>query len=175
MRLHKREFPALSAGRLGNSAWLRWGLRRYLKGGCREDGARVFSVVPGDRMRGNGHKVEHKIFSLNTRKYFFTVKVMEHWHSFPERLWILHPWRYSKIFLTGFGQWAPYLSRLVGLDNLQRSLPTSHTYYKISWFYQCFCLFVCLFLRLITENMRIKRILCEKKKTTHLCMHRGNI
>lgn len=55
-----------------------------MKGGFREDRARLFSVVPSYRARGNGHKPEHRRLALNIRKHFFsTVRVTEHWHKSP--------------------------------------------------------------------------------------------
>jgi len=41
---------------------------KYLQGGCQEDGARLFAVVPSDSTRSNGHKLKHRKFHLNTRK-----------------------------------------------------------------------------------------------------------
>ena len=48
---------------------------KYLKERCKEDGARLFTVVPSDRSRGNGHKLKHRRICLNIRKHFFTVRV----------------------------------------------------------------------------------------------------
>jgi len=55
---------------------------KYLKGGCQEDGTRLFSVVPSNRTRGNRHKPKHRKFCLNMRKNF-TLMVTEHWNRLP--------------------------------------------------------------------------------------------
>jgi len=57
---------------------------KYLKDGCQEDGARLCSVVPSDRTRGNGHKLKPRKFQLNTRKNFFPLRVTEHWNKLPK-------------------------------------------------------------------------------------------
>jgi len=48
---------------------------KYLKSGCQEDGAKLFSVVPSDRTRGNRHNLKQRKFQLNMRKNFFPLRV----------------------------------------------------------------------------------------------------
>ena len=76
---------------------------KYLKGGCKEDGTRLFSVVLSDKTRGNGHKLKYMKFHLNIRKYFFTVRVAEKWNRFPREVVKSHPWRYPNLMGHGPG------------------------------------------------------------------------
>ena len=56
---------------------------KYLRGWGQEDGARLFSVVPSDRARGNGHKLKHRKFCLNMKKNFCPLRVTKHRNRLP--------------------------------------------------------------------------------------------
>jgi len=59
---------------------------KYLQGGCQEDGARLFPVVPSDRTRGNEHRLKQTKFQLNMRKNFFPLRVTEPWNRLPREV-----------------------------------------------------------------------------------------
>ncbi|PKU42205.1 hypothetical protein llap_7501 [Limosa lapponica baueri] len=42
----------------------------YLKQGCKEDGSRLFLIVPSDRTRDNGRKLKQRVVHMNIRKHF---------------------------------------------------------------------------------------------------------
>jgi len=101
---------------------------KYLQGGGQEDGAKLFSVMPSDRTRGNGHKLKQRKFRLNRRKNFFPLRVTEPWPRLPREV-VESP--SLEIFRTCLDKilcsllWVTLLWwGGVGPDDRQRSLPT---------------------------------------------------
>jgi len=89
-------------------------------GGCQEDGASVFSVVPGEKTGGSRHELKYGTFCLNIRKHFFTVKMVKCWHRLPSEFVESPSWRYSKSNWTW--SWGTCFEQWVGLGDLQRCL-----------------------------------------------------
>jgi len=52
---------------------------QYLKGGCKKEGDRPFSILCWDRTRGDGFKRKERRFRLDIRKKFFTVSMVRNW------------------------------------------------------------------------------------------------
>ena len=98
---------------------------KYLKCVRKRDMANAFSVIRGDRARGNGHKLEHRKLLTNIWKSFFTVRVTEHWNRLPKEI---VDSRSPEIFKTCLEAYlcsavGSLLCRGFGLNDLWRSLP----------------------------------------------------
>ena len=68
-------------------------VHKYLNGGLKEDEAKIFSVMASTRTRDVGNKLEHRRFSLNTKKHFCALKVMELWYSLTREAVESPPWK----------------------------------------------------------------------------------
>lgn len=61
-------------------------MSKVVRGGKENNTDTVFSVVPRDRARGNGHQTRCCKFHLNSGKYFFTVREVKCQNRFPREV-----------------------------------------------------------------------------------------
>lgn len=66
-------------------------MHKYLMGRCREDEARLFSVISSGNTTGKGHKLKYRNFHLNKEvAWVFLTRGDRALGGVAQRLWSLH-------------------------------------------------------------------------------------
>ena len=61
-------------------------LFQYLKDAYSKSGVGLFSLVTGNRTRGNALRLSQGKFRMDIRKNFFTERVVKHWNRLPRKV-----------------------------------------------------------------------------------------
>lgn len=69
---------------------------QYLKGVFKKDEDKPYSRACSNRMRGDSFKLKKGRCRLDTRKIFFTMRMVKHRHKLPRDVEMSHPWEHSR-------------------------------------------------------------------------------
>jgi len=65
------------------------------------DSVKTIFVLCRDRIRGNGFKLNKGRYRLDIRNFFFTIRMVRHWHRLPREVMDALPLETLKVRLNG--------------------------------------------------------------------------